>query len=391
MVKNINSILLKTIGLVCSFVILTSFYPFRPGEYGIKKVVIDAGHGGTDPGAIGVGGMREKDVTLDIALHVGNTIKEKYPDVQVVFTRTTDVFVKLHDRARRANELNADLFMSIHADAAGSSQAYGTETFALGLHRSKENLETAKRENQVILMEDNYEVQYEGFDPTSDESYIAISLQQSAHLEQSLSIASKVQDQFSSIGRRNRGVKQAGFLVLYKTTMPSILIETGFITNGTEGKFLNQKENRTKIGNCIITAFGDYKREVDQMFAPKKEEAKPTTESVVKEDELKENEAENKVEDKGEDEVVRYRIQIVSSPSPLEVKASNFKGIEGVKELKVGESYKYTVGNEPTFEEGVNLQSKVREKGYKDAFLIAVFKGERIPISQAKELSKTQK
>lgn len=374
-VKNINSILLKTTLFVCLFPILTSFYPFRPGEYGLRKVVIDAGHGGKDPGAIGVDGMREKDVTLDIALEVGKSIKKAHPDVEVIYTRETDVFITLNGRARKANEINADLFMSVHADAAASSQAYGTETFALGLHRSKENLETAKRENKVILMEDNYEVHYEGFDPTSDESYIAISLQQSAHLEQSLSIASKVQDQFKSIGRRNRGVKQAGFLVLYKTTMPSVLIETGFITNQKEGRFLNQKENRLKIANCIVSAFSDYKNEVDGQY-------------------VKDNQPEGQVNSGGKansvtaDSGVRFRVQIASSPTPVKLDPKNFKGFSGVKELKVGGSYKYTIGDERTFEEGVDLQAKVRQKGYKDAFLIGVYKGERIPISKAKELNR---
>ncbi|MCB0481126.1 MAG: N-acetylmuramoyl-L-alanine amidase [Flavobacteriales bacterium] len=386
---------MKTIGLVCTFIILTSFYPFRPGEYGLRKVVVDAGHGGKDPGAIGVGGMREKDVTLDIALEVGNRIKAEFPEVQVIFTRSTDVFIELHDRARRANEANADLFLSIHADAAASSQAHGTETFALGLHRSKENLETAKRENQVILMEDNYDVQYQGFDPSSDESYIAITLQQSAHLDQSLSIASKIQDQFTAIGRRNRGVKQAGFIVLYKTTMPSVLIETGFITNSTEGKFLSQKENRVAMSNCIINAFRDYKKEVDtksgagkktvtkEVVAPKTEK-ETTVKSSPKEDVKKAEVEKPKVADSG----VRFRVQIVSSPSQIEITPTNFKGLTSVQELKVGDSYKYTAGDELTFEDGVNLQAEVRKKGYKDAFLIAVYKEERIPVSRAKEIMK---
>lgn len=353
-----------------SFILLTSFYPFRPGEYGLNKVVIDAGHGGKDPGAIGVDKIREKDIVLDIALKVGSAIKKQHPKVQVVYTRDKDVFIGLGERAKIANQLNADLFMSIHADAAGSSQAYGTETFALGLHRSKENLETAKRENQAILLEENYEVKYEGFDPNSDESLIALGLMQQASLEQSLSIASKVQDQFVSLGRRNRGVKQAGFMVLYKTTMPSVLIETGFITNPKEGRFLNKEENRASIANGIVVAFNDYKKEVDELFAPpslKGEESKKEEQPAV-------------------DHGVRFKVQLTSSVKSIGTNPKDFKGIEGVEEIKINNSYKYAVGNEKTFEDGVSLQGKVREQGYKDAFLISMYKGERIPISQALEI-----
>ena len=199
-------------------------------EYGLRIVVIDAGHGGKDPGKIGVGNVLEKDIALNIALMTGTAIKNKFKDVKVIYTRDSDEYIKLYERARIANSQNADLFISVHANAAANTSAQGTETFTLGLHRTKANLETAKGENSVILMEDNYETEYEGFDPNSDESYVALTLMQSAFLEQSLSIADKVQNEFSGLGRRNRGVKQAGFLVLYKTTMPSILIETGFVS-----------------------------------------------------------------------------------------------------------------------------------------------------------------
>ena len=359
------------------FLILTSFYPFRPSEYGLNKVVIDAGHGGKDPGAIGVDKVQEKNIVLDIALKVGAAIKKQHPNVTVVYTRDTDVFIGLGERAKIANQMNADLFISIHADAAASAQAYGTETFALGLHRSKENLETAKRENQAILLEENYEVKYEGFDPSSDESLIALGLMQQNSLEQSLSIASKVQDQFVALGRRSRGVKQAGFMVLYKTTMPSVLIETGFITNTKEGRFLNKDENRSSISNGIVTAFNQYKMEIDNLYTPNSSSASKGNNSV----------AEKEVPDHG----VRFKVQITASPKSIGTDSERFKGIEGVEELKVKNTYKYTVGNEKSFEDGVTLQGKVREKGYKDAFLISMYKGGRIPISQAREIIKNAK
>lgn len=369
--KNINLILLIKLILPFGFLMLTSFYPFHPGEYGLNKVVIDAGHGGKDPGAIGVDKMQEKNVTLDIALKVGEQIKKNHPNVNVVYTRDNDVFIGLTERAKVANQMNADLFISIHADAAGSSSAYGTETFALGLHKSAANLETAKRENQAILLEDNYEVKYEGFDPTSDESLIAIGLLQQASLTQSLTIASKVQEQFTAIGRRDRGVKQAGFVVLWKTTMPSVLIETGFITNVKEGRFLNESENRGLIASCIYKAFDSYKSDLDKLYAPTEKKAEPKSYSIVKSNE------------------VSFRVQVMSSPTQLDMKPENFKGFEDVRELKTEKgSYKYTIGNEPTFEDGVNLQKQVREKGYEDAFLIGVYQGKRISVSEANSIIK---
>ena len=369
--KNINLILLIKLILPFGFLMLTSFYPFHPGEYGLNKVVIDAGHGGKDPGAIGVDKMQEKNVTLDIALKVGEQIKKNHPNVNVVYTRDNDVFIGLTERAKVANQMNADLFISIHADAAGSSSAYGTETFALGLHKSAANLETAKRENQAILLEDNYEVKYEGFDPTSDESLIAIGLLQQASLTQSLTIASKVQEQFTAIGRRDRGVKQAGFVVLWKTTMPSVLIETGFITNVKEGRFLNESENRGLIASCIYKAFDSYKSDLDKLYAPTEKKAEPKSDPIVKSNE------------------VSFRVQVMSSPTQLDMKPENFKGFEDVRELKTEKgSYKYTIGNELTFEDGVNLQKQVREKGYEDAFLIGVYQGKRISVSEANSIIK---
>ncbi len=345
----------------------TSFRPFVPLEYGLQKVVIDAGHGGKDPGSIGYKNMKEKDVALSIALKVGESIKKKFEDVEVVYTRDTDVFIKLNDRAKIANKINADLFMSIHADAATNKSAYGTETFALGLHRSAANLETAKRENAVILMEDNYEVEYEGFDPNSDESVIAITMMQSANLDQSLSLADKVQNQFIDAGRKSRGVKQAGFLVLYKTTMPAVLIETGFISNSTEGLWLQQENNRDTIAAAIVSGFGEYKSEVDS----KGEVIEQTMKTPIPK--------------KPSNEVV-FKVQIASSSVSIALKPSNFKGLEGVEEIKVGNVYKYTVGSAKTFDEGINLQRRIRKNKYKDAFLIALKGEERIPISQALDM-----
>jgi N-acetylmuramoyl-L-alanine amidase len=361
----------KAVGVFILMVLSSSFYPIIPGEFGVKTVVIDAGHGGKDPGAIGVDGIREKEVVLDIALKVGEQIKAEHPDIKLIYTRDKDFFVKLEERALHANKATADIFISIHADAAGSPAAHGTETFALGLHRTDANLETAKRENSSILLEDNYEVAYGGFDPSSDESYIAISLQQSAFLEQSLNIAAKVQSEFESIGRKNRGVKQAGFLVLYKTTMPSILIETGFITNTQEGRFMAKPENRTVIAGGIAKAFTQYKLEVERNIQAmrKAPRATPVAENTPA-------------------PVVVFKVQIGSSREPVPLKPANFKGLENVEELQTDNAYKYTIGNERSFEEGLHLQREVRSKGYKDAFLIAIHLGKRITIAEALDILK---
>ena len=206
--------------------------------YKIKTIVLDAGHGGYDSGCRGKF-SNEKDVTLAIALKAGEEIKKNFPDIKVVYTRTTDQFIELYERAEIADQNHADLFISFHCNANRNHDAYGTETWLMGLHKSDDNLEVSKRENDVVLLEDNYKQNYDGFDPNSPEGYIILSMNQNAHLDQSIDLASKIQDQFKSQGRFNRGVKQAGFLVLWRTTMPSVLVETGFLTNPTEEKYLN--------------------------------------------------------------------------------------------------------------------------------------------------------
>lgn len=230
----------------------------------LKKVVIDAGHGGKDPGCVGKI-INEKKVALNIALKLGSYIKQNMPEVEVIYTRDGDYFIELNERAAIANRANADLFISIHANAQPKgSNVYGTETFVMGLHRSDANLEVAKRENSVIKYEDNFESQYDGFDPNDPSSYIALALMQSANLDQSLYFAAKVEDQFKNrVGRSSRGVKQAGFLVLYKTTMPSVLIEAGFLTNRNEEKFLATDQGQDYMASAIYRAFKEYKKDID--------------------------------------------------------------------------------------------------------------------------------
>ena len=222
-------------------------------------VVIDAGHGGKDPGARG-SSINEKAINLAVALRLGSLISEKHDDVKVIYTRKTDVFIELDERANIANRNKADLFISIHTNAVkrGSSVS-GTETYTLGLARTDENLEVAMRENSAILLEDNYLQKYEGFDPTSSESYIIFEFMQNKHMEQSISLASEVQKCFASAKRNNRGVRQAGFLVLRKTSMPSILVELGYISNPAEERFMRTKEGQNKLATAIYNAFTKYK------------------------------------------------------------------------------------------------------------------------------------
>nr|WP_262910506.1 N-acetylmuramoyl-L-alanine amidase [Pontibacter silvestris] len=232
--------------------------------YKVRTVVIDAGHGGKDVGCNGRF-SHEADVALQIAMQVGTLIEKNLPDVKVIYTRKNNTFVELIDRAGIANKNNADLFLSIHLNS-GPSAAQGTETYTMGLHTSEGNLRVAKRENAVILQEDNYQEKYEGFDPNSPQSHILFALQQSAYIDNSLRFAGKIENEFKTrVGRTSRGVKQAGFLVLWKSFMPSVLIECGFLTNPTEEKFLNDKTGQTYMASGIYRAFKEYKQELEAM------------------------------------------------------------------------------------------------------------------------------
>lgn len=244
------------------FFILSSFMPLNTHTYEVKTIVIDAGHGGKDPGCIGAH-SKEAIVALGVATELGRILKEYMPSVKVIYTRDTDDFVELHERANIANKAGADLFISIHCNS-GPSAAYGTETFTMGLHTSNGNLEVAKRENNVVLKEDNYIEKYDGFDPNSPEAHILFSLFQNAHIDNSLLFASKIENQFAKrVNRHSRGVKQAGLLVLWKTAMPSVLIETGFLTNKTEENYLTNKENQVLMASGIYRAFKEYKQELE--------------------------------------------------------------------------------------------------------------------------------
>ena len=245
--------LLLTFALLCCMLTAHAF-----------TVVLDAGHGGNDAGAVGAF-SKEKNINLKYTLELGDLIKKNHPDVKVIYTRNKDVFVNLNERARIANRAKADLFISIHTNASKNKSANGMETFTLGVSRSKENMEVAMLENSVILLEDDYEKKYEGFDPNSTDSYIMFEFMKDQYMDRSISCADLIQQNMINASKRNnRGVRQAGFLVLRATTMPSILIELGFISNKEEEKFLNNSDNQTKICKAIYQAFADYKHNIDR-------------------------------------------------------------------------------------------------------------------------------
>ncbi|GAA0188329.1 hypothetical protein GCM10009122_46360 [Fulvivirga kasyanovii] len=251
--------------LLLAITLLTSSNGHRRSDFTVKTVVIDAGHGGHDPGTHGVF-SEEKDIALDVALQLGKYIQEYLPDVKVIYTRKDDKFVELEQRAHVANKNHADVFISIHANAVSKSSIYGTETYVMGPHKTEGNLDVAKRENSVILYEEGYEEKYEGFDPNSPESHILFSLTQSAYIENSLYLASKIEEQFGTrAGRRSRGVKQAGFWVLWRTAMPSVLVEIGYLTNPKEEQELNNSSVKANIASGIFRAFRDYKNNIESL------------------------------------------------------------------------------------------------------------------------------
>lgn len=378
--------------LAFSFYMLSSFRAYnqeQEGGYMLRTVIIDAGHGGKDPGSVGEQ-TSEKDVVLSIALKAGKYIEDNFPKVRVIYTRKTDEFVPLHQRAEIANSNKADLFISIHANGNENNLVTGTESLVLGLHRANENFEVAKKENSVILLEDDYNTKYEGFDPNTPESYMMFSLMQNLYFEQSINFAGLVQEQFRERAqRKDRGVKQQGLLVLARTAMPGILIETGFITNPEEEKYLISDEGQDYLASAVFRAFRNYKNliETKTSFASASSvknqpddtdtmEGKP----VEKADSLVVKQVIDMVPVSGPQ--VEFKVQIAASSRILPKSSSVFKGQTGVKEYHVGNMYKYAVGSCRTFQEALTYSRQVKER-FPDAFIIAVKEDMIIPLNQA--------
>lgn len=358
-------------------------------SFGVKTIVIDPGHGGKDPGAIGTGryNATEADIVLDVGLKLRDYINKYFPDVKVIMTRETDVFLKLIERTKIANEADADLFISIHCNTIGSTHAHGSETFVLGMHKTEANLEVAKRENRVMLMEENYEENYGNFDPTSPESMIALSMMQREFLEQSIYFADLVQDQFRErVNRRDRGVKQAGYWVISRVVMPSVLIELGFISNPPEEDFLNSENGKVYMASAIYRAFKRYKIAMegeDTSVDPDKEEQ---TEKTDEQEVEEESESGSEHEKKVDDEKPLFHVQLASLPKPIEDVSGYFDNLGNVEEVKMNGVYKYVLGAENSIDDITELQDEVREKGYKDAFVIAIYRGKRISLREAVEI-----
>lgn len=349
----------------------------------MKTVVIDAGHGGYDSGAHGSFSY-EKNVTLSLALKLGALIQKNFPNINVIYTRNTDVFVELYERAAIANRNNADLFISIHCNANTSSEPYGTETYLMGLHKSEGNLEVSQRENASILMEDNYAQNYDGFDPNSPEAYIMFSMNQNAHIDQSILLASDIENEFSKDGREDRGVKQAGFLVLWRTTMPAILCETGFITNHDEEKYLNSETGQNEIAQSIFNGFASYKQAMEtENINPNNNQTIDTSTTIVKNpDPIIEKKdtviATVQTPNTNNSTALIYKIQIAAVDKPYSSSDSKFASVKGVVSENNGKGmYRYMVGSFQDYADAVSNCKSLQAKGFKDAFIVEYTNGIR--------------
>lgn len=326
-------------------------------------IVLDPGHGGKDPGAVGVKGY-EKTVVLAISNKLGKLINESMPDVKVIYTRDEDEFIELYKRAQIANDAKANLFISIHANGNKNTKAVGTDTWVMGLHKSQQNLEVAMKENAAIFQEENYLEEYDGFDPKSPSSYIVFNLLQSEFLEQSTKFAVDIQTNFKKMNRVDRGVNQAGFLVLWRTSMPSVLIETGFISNPEEELYLLSDKGQDTISQAIFNAFSKYKKQID---------SKKIVEKVPEIVDSIKNPIDNRI---------YFKIQLASSLKQIKIKPANFKGVENVEEFSVDGYFKYFSGKFTNYQDAVNHQKTIREK-FSDAFMVAFKNEKKITVNEA--------
>ncbi|MDX9769294.1 MAG: N-acetylmuramoyl-L-alanine amidase [Tenuifilaceae bacterium] len=389
--KNIVTYSLLAIVWVVGVILVNPMAGYSQEIYKLRKVVIDPGHGGRDAGAIGRK-AKEKDIVLNVSLLVGKYIEENLPDVEVIYTRRTDEFVPLEKRSQIANENEADLFISIHCNANPSRSPYGTETYVMGLHKSQDNLDVAMRENAVIAYEEDYTSKYEGYDPTSAESYIIFSLMQNSFLDQSLNIASLIQDEFRERARRrDRGVKQAGFVVLWQNSMPSVLVELGFLSNPKEEEYLITSEGQAYLASAIYRAFRDYKHllesrsaftaenQFDQVLSSSKT-AEATTLTSQWSDE------QQGVKPAAIGNGLHYKVQVTASSNPIPATSPIFTKLSNVEELAVDGLFKYLVGSKSTYTETVAFCQQVREH-FPDAFIVAFKDGKQIPLDQARRIS----
>lgn len=346
-------------------------FPFYAQQNTKKfKVVLDAGHGGKDPGNMG-NGFKEKDIALNIVLKVGAML-EKHNDIEVMYTRKTDKFVDLFVRGKIANDAEADLFVSVHCNAHNSS-AHGTETWVLGLDGNKRNMEVAKKENSVIYLEENYEMNYAHYDLNAPEGFIGLTMMQEEYLDQSILLAKLIQDNFTGdLKRTNRGVKQNVFIVLHQTVMPSVLVETGFLTYKPEGKYLNSSSGQNGMASSIAKAILSYKKSVDENTG----------------DEINELALSEKLQGHAQvssinSSAIIFKVQIAAGSNKLDLKPYNFKGLSAISMQEDNGTYRYFYGETTSFEKAKILQREANSKGYNSCFIVAYKNGVKISLGEA--------
>jgi len=331
-------------------------------------LVIDPGHGGDDPGALGAI-SREKKINLDVALKLGKLIEKSHSDVKIIYTRTGDTYPTLFERAELANKNNANLFISIHVNSARNKAAVGTETFVFGLSKSESNLDVAMRENSVILLEDDYHTRYEGFDPTSVESYIMFEFMQNKYMERSIEFAANVQTRFTEDCKRvNRGVKEAEFIVLHRSACPAVLVELGFISNPEEERYMNSAKGQDELALAISKAFDTYKHDYDKRSGIINS-AKSLTDSA--------------------EQKPTFKVQFISSRSKLKPNDKKLKEIKHVDYYEEGGLYKYTTGNTSNYEKIQSIRKETQSK-FPDAFIIAFLGDKKIPVAEARKILNKQ-
>ncbi|MFC6860894.1 N-acetylmuramoyl-L-alanine amidase family protein [Zunongwangia atlantica] len=367
---NVLHLLVLSFFLVCNQQFFAAEKPMPTDPF---VVVLDAGHGGKDPGNMG-NGYKEKDIALSIVLKVGKELESR--GIKVVYTRSTDVFIPLMERGQIANDAEADLFVSVHCNSH-SSQASGTETFVLGLNRNETNFEVAKRENSVIYMEEDYKVTYNGFDPNSPESFIGMTLMQEEYLNQSILLADLIQKKFTNdLQRKNRGVKEGALIVLHQTYMPSVLVEVGFLTNNSEGAFLNSGSGQNKMASAIVDGILGYGEQINLSAIESISQSQPkvpTSESGVS------------IDGQPADyyEGIIFSVQLAAGSKKLDTKSYNFKGLSNVFRKKEGKLYKYYLGETSSYLDIQKIHQKAVSKGYPNSYIVAFKNGEKITVNEA--------
>ena len=373
---------------VALVVACAAFSPAPP----VLTVVLDAGHGGKDPGNLGTGRYTatEKDVTLDVTLQLGAYITENLPEVKVVYTRTDDSYPTLKERVHLANNSKADLFISIHCDAFESPGARGASTYVMGMHKSEESLRVAMRENASMLREEGYESNYDGFDPNDPDTYIALSLRQNLNLDASLTLGAAIQQQFRErVGRRDRGVKQAGFYVISFTTMPSTLVELGFLTNPEEEDFLQSEQGKSYLASAIFRAF----RDTYLAARAPSEDASPTVDGGAATDHGGTERPDLETVDAGSAEApgtakpeVWFGVQILTTDTPLRPDSPELRGHAAAKAYIRQGMHKYVVGRHEHPDEAHAAKNALRAEGFDGAFVVAFLGETQIAMSEARDL-----